>query len=125
MAAAQVGISYSDFLQMSPAELQAYSDGYQRRKNYEAWLFGVYVQNAIASCISASFSKGRQNAFQYPGTPIPSLQPRTESEVKAEAEKERMRAYLYLNQFVRAGKNWGPPSEKDIKRERQIMKGEK
>lgn len=108
---------------MGPAELQAYSDGHQRRINREAWLFGVYVQDAVAACLSAAFAKkGSTDVFKYPKAPISSLQPQTKKELEAEAENERIRAYLYLNQFVRAGKNWGPPSEKDIKREQQIMK---
>ena len=93
---------------MGPAELQAYSDGYQRRINRKAWLFGLYVQDALCAVLSAAFSEKRsRNTFQYPNQPHKSLQPETEEEKKQEAENERLQARLYMHQMEHAGRNWG------------------
>lgn len=87
---------------MGPAELQVYIDGYQRRINREAWLYGVYVQDALAAVLSAAFAKkSSMNTFQYPNQPHKSLQPETEAEKQKEAEEERKKAIAYFNSFAK------------------------
>lgn len=96
---------------MGPAELQAYSDGYQRRLNREAWLFGLYVQNAFAACLSAAFAKQGADTFKYPERPHDSLQPADQKEQEQTSEQkeetELLKARLYMHQMMWAGKNWG------------------
>lgn len=95
---------------MSPAELQSYSNGYQKRLNREAWLFGLYVQNAFAACLSAAFAKKGADTFKYPERPHDSLQPTGQKEQETSKKKEEtelLQAKLYMSQMMRAGKNWG------------------
>ena len=95
-------------MQMAPAEVQAYSDGYQRRTNREAWLNGLYTLDAVTAVVSAILSgKNKRNVYQYPKQPRRELLPMTEAEKQAEIEADALRAELYMRQMVRAGKNWG------------------
>lgn len=93
-------------------ELQAYSNGYQKRLNREAWLFGIYVQDAVAACLSAAFAKkGSTNVFKYPERPHESLQPTDQKEQetsKKKEETERLQAKLYMHQMMWAYKDWKP-----------------
>lgn len=98
---------------MSPAELQVCSDGYQRRLNHEAWMFGLYVQNAFAAVLSAAFAKkGATNIFKYPERPHESLQPTDKKEQEQTSEQkeetELLKAKLYMHQMMWAYKDWKP-----------------
>lgn len=102
---------------MDPAELQAYSDGYQRRINREAWLYGVYVQDALAAVLSAAFAKkSSMNTFQYPNQPHKSLQPETEAEKQKEAEEERRKAIAHFNSFAKHKKKLEFPDPEETER---------
>lgn len=89
---------------MTPAELQAVSAGYHRRINREAWLYGLYVQEALTAVLSAAFSKKNQRHYQYPTEPHHELQPMTEAEKRQLVENERLKAIAFCNQLVRRGK---------------------
>lgn len=111
MASASVGLSYSDFLQMSPVELQVYSSGSQLYLNRLAWMIGIYVQDAVAACLSAAFAKKGANTFKYPERPHDSLQPTDQKEQEQTSEQkektELLKARLYMHRMMWAGKNWG------------------
>lgn len=86
------------------------SNGYQKRLNREAWLFGIYVQDAVAACLSAAFAKkGSTNVFKYPERPHESLQP-TDQKVQGQTveETELLKAKLYMHQMMWAYKDWKP-----------------
>lgn len=89
---------------MTPAELQAASAGYRRRINHEAWLYGLYVQEALTAVLSAALSKKNQQHYQYPTEPHHELQPMTEEEKKQLVENEQLKALAFCNQLVRWGK---------------------
>ena len=106
--AAEIGLNYSDFMRMTAAEVQAYADGYQRKANREAWLQGIYTQDALTAIASAVLAgKNKQNVYKYPERPHGELQPMTEEERLEEEEAERLRAKLYMMQMAWAYKNWG------------------
>lgn len=93
---------------MTAEEVQAYAIGYQRRRNREAWLQGVYVQDALTSVVSAVLSgKNKRNVYQYPAQPHRELQPATAEETRVTEEQEALLAEVYMLQMVEAGKNWG------------------
>ena len=108
MVASSVGISYQDFLLMNPKTVKAFSDGYQRKINREAWLNGLYFRDALMSVLLAILPrKCGAPPYQYPVEPHHNLQPMTEKEKDQLAENERLRAKLYCDRLVRMGKNWG------------------
>lgn len=81
----------------------------QERSDYDAWLQGYYVQNALLSTVGNLFlSKGKQ-PYEYPAIP---LAQQAKEEEKAETkrrekEAELVRAKIYMEQMCRAGANWG------------------
>lgn len=89
---------------MSPAELQAYSDGYQRRTDSEAWLYGLYFQDALAAVLSALFAEKGHDTYKYPSRPHSIQQTATQADNE---EAELLKARLYMHQMMWAGKNWG------------------
>lgn len=119
-----MGLSLADFLEMTPLELAAYSDGYQRRANREAWLHGIYVMYAIMAIVSPILSKPGQRAFQYPDKPDRELAPRLPAEVEADIKRQRQQMHDYLDGVVRSYKERGRPeteAEKTAREEREIL----
>lgn len=106
---------------MSPAELQAISNGYRRRVNYEAWLHGVYTLDALTAVFSAAFAgKNKSQIHRYPNTPKSDLQPQEQE------DQDRLQAELYMRQMVRAGKGWGEsptPTQEEIEKKRAQVRG--
>lgn len=87
---------------MSPAELQAYADGYQRRTNYEAWLDGMYCYDALCCVIQNAFRKKSDPPAKYPEKPYELFErEKTEAEKQKEAEEERKKAIAYFNSFAK------------------------
>ena len=119
-----MGLSPADFLEMTPLELAAYSDGYQRRTNREAWLHGIYTMYAVMSIVSPILSKPGQRAFQYPDKPDKELAPRLPAEVEADIKRQRQQMHDYLDGVVRSYKERGRPeteAEKTAREEREIL----
>ena len=97
-------MSPADFLEMTPLELAAYSDGYQRRLNREAWMHGVYTMYGLLAVISPILSKPGKRAFQYPDKPDKGLAPRLQTEVEADIKRQRQQMHDYLDCVVRSYK---------------------
>ena len=102
-AAASIGVSYGDFLRMTPAGLAAVAKGYRQRANAQAWLNGLYMQDALAAVLSAALGGKGTKVHKYPDAPYNILQ--EEAEVSEESEAARAKAYMM--QMVRAGRGWG------------------
>ena len=95
-------------MRMTAAEVQAYADGYQRKANREAWLQGVYTQDALTAIASAVLAgKNRQSAYKFPECPHSELQSASEAEQRESEEAELLRAKLYMHQMKWAYKNRG------------------
>jgi len=73
----------------------------QERANENAWLQGVYHGMAISSTIGNAFLQKGATPVKYPEEPIP-----LDKKEKQEADEELI-AQVYMNNMVRAGKNWG------------------
>ena len=102
--AASVGVSYSDFLEMTPAELVAVSHGYRRRVDMEAWLTGRYTHEALSAVLSAALGKKGRTPYKYPD------QPHGATEASQEAtddDRDALKAKIYMRQMMRAGRKWG------------------
>lgn len=88
-----MGVSESQFWNMNPRRLTPYvkADGIRiEKENRIAWMCGIYVRDAIASCLSRD--------AEYPAKPI-RITPMTEAEKEAEAEEERQKAIDFFRRL--------------------------
>ena len=102
--ATSVGISYHDFMAMTPSELVAVSHGYQRRMDTAAWVFGRYTHEALSAVLSAALGKKGRTPYRYPSQPYSATEAPQEA---ADDDRDALRAKVYMRQMMRAGKNWG------------------
>lgn len=102
--ATSVGVSYSDFLELTPAELVAVSHGYHKRVDVEAWLFGRYVHEALSAVLSAALGRKGKTPYRYPPKPYSA---QDAAQTPKDEDSEALRAKIYMRQMIRAGKNWG------------------
>lgn len=87
---------------MTPVQLQAVSDGYSQRINYEAWLFGLYTQSALTAVLSAAFAKRGHTPAKYPSEPYSLGEAKSEQDKERLAENERLKSILYFKNWARA-----------------------
>lgn len=80
------------------------------RMNGRSHLMGMYVYEALCdvSPLLHAFAKKGTKPLPYPDAPY-EIFPKKESrqEQKDREEAERLQAKLYMQQMIRAGKNWG------------------
>lgn len=93
--AVEAGISEKEFFKMTPASIKLEIESFWKRKKnqwemveYQSWLSGIYVMNAIAS----SFSK----KHKYPENPM-----KQEKVVQEDLELTEEQKDYYRNQFVK------------------------
>ena len=79
----------------------------QERTNETAWLNGVYIGAAINSTIGNAFREKGKSKAEYPEKPIPL---RKNERGPEDEEIDALKAQIYMNNFVRAGKSWGKPT---------------
>ena len=75
----------------------------QERTNETAWLHGAYVAMAISATIGNAFVREGSKKAEYPEKPIDLSKVPEEPDEEAEA----LFAKIYMNNMVRAGRNWG------------------
>ena len=75
----------------------------QERENEIAWLHGIYQRMAIGSTIGNAFLEKGATPINYPEKPL-SL---TKDGKPEEDADDTAFAKLYMNNMVRAGKDWG------------------
>lgn len=81
----------------------------QERANNEAWWQGMYFFHAMTSALNNSHrTKASDPISEYPSQPY-DIFPKQETQKEREnrEEQERLQAKLYMQQMMRAGKNWG------------------
>ena len=89
-----------------------------RQEDYNAWLSGVYIAKAIEATICNAFRDKNSQKEQYPNRPLSfyeeGLEELEELDEQAKEEKEKkqkeqeiLKAKLYMQNMVTAGKNWG------------------
>ena len=106
--ATSVGVSYSDFLELTPSEIVAVSHGYQRRMDTAAWLIGRYVYEALSSVLSAALGRKGKTPYRYPSQPYSAVEA---PQGTTDDDRDALRAEVYMRQMIRAGKNWGMKSD--------------
>lgn len=79
------------------------------KQNQLLWLQGRYVFDAICAVAPILVTMPKKGAQILP---YPEFQPlfqeeMTKKEQEEQEEKERLQAKLYMQQMMRAGKNWG------------------
>ena len=102
--ATSVGVSYSDFLELTPSEIVAVSHGYHKRVDMEAWLTGRYVHEALSAVLSAALSRKGHTPYKYPAQPYSAQEA---AQAPKDDDRDALRAKIYMRQMMRAGKNWG------------------
>lgn len=106
-AAVYAGVTYSDFLRMTPAELQTVAEADHRRNDALAWLCGRYVYEGI-SCALHNLLSAPGKRVKYPDQPysFTRKEPEEVEEKQSPEEQERLRARLYMKQMEWASKGW-------------------
>ncbi len=97
-----------------PYYIVAYREAQKLRaeeQNTNAWLHGLYIYDALCAAsplLRTNLSKKKIKPQDYLKKPLP-LFKKEEKPVDKEdrEEKERLFALAYMNNMVRAGKNWG------------------
>ena len=102
--ATSVGVSYSDFLELTPAGLAAVSHGYHKRVDMEAWLTGRYIHEALSAVLSAALGKKGRTPYKYPSQPYSAVEA---PQGTTDDDRDALRAEVYMRQMIRAGKSWG------------------
>ena len=105
-----IGMSYDEYWHSNdPQILWEYLEAdrlRQERENNIAWLHGAYMLRAISSTVLNAMRKpGTPPLDDYPERPIPITTRNTEEE--RDEEQEALIAQVWMNNFVRQGKEWG------------------
>lgn len=84
----------------------------QERLDFEAWLHGSYVVQALTATVGNMFRQKNTKPFKYPAEPLlmkeqMEKQKQKREKTLAEEEAEVRWAEAYLNSMMEAGKNWG------------------
>ena len=96
-----MGMTPEQYWQGDPELVQAYRGAYKLNKeerNWEMWLQGWYIYQAIIAGLSRLDSKSK--TIDYPEKPI-QLFPPTEAELKEQQKKEAEELEAKLNAFMR------------------------
>lgn len=80
----------------------------QERVDYEAWLHGIYMRDAINSSIGNAFLPKGRSPLKYPAAPLLSEENfKNRGKTVKDEEQEAAFAKLWMTQMCEAGKNWG------------------
>lgn len=75
-----------------------------KRKNEEAWLQGMYFYEGVSIALGNAFRQKNAPMLAYPAKPYPMFK---EEQPQKDDEAEALRAKLYMQNMMIAGKNWG------------------
>ena len=67
----------------------------------------MYFYEGISVCLANAFSKKGTTPKKYPSEPYSFCQKEKTEEEKNQEEKEKLKAKLYMQNMVRAGRSWG------------------
>ena len=106
-----IGMTYEQYWYGDPLMVRAFYKANKLRRQREdenAWLYGMYVLNALNATVGNMFRKPGTEAAEYPSEPITIRAEREKRErTEQEQEQEALWAQAWMMQFVEAGKNWG------------------
>ena len=107
-----LGMSYDLYWYGDPLAARSFFE-LHKRKNEEAhttaWLQGLYMAYAINASIGNRFRGNDEKPFDYPDKPLIDIQREEErlADEQKRKDNERLLARLYMENMVRAGKDWG------------------
>ena len=93
---------------MTPAVVQAAANSYRQRADFEAWLTGRYVHEAISAVLSVALGRKGKTPYRYPSQPYSAVEA---PQGTTDDDRDALRAEVYMRQMIRAGKNWGMKSD--------------
>lgn len=100
-----MGITWSEFWEMTPAIIEAHKKGFRLKKeedNAYAYIQGIYVRDALASTVGNMFRKKGSKAIEYPSEPYGMYKDEQIEEVQdgeeimTEDEKRRKTEALFM-----------------------------
>lgn len=97
-----MGVAHNEFWNITPRDLSDYSAAYNeqmKRLDYEAWLQGRYVYEAVAVAIGNAFRKKGSKALEYSAKPYLELQRDKDIETGKIKLSEREQAELALQKL--------------------------
>ena len=89
---------------MTPAVVQAAANSYRQRADFEAWLTGRYVHEAISAVLSVALGRKGKTPYRYPSQPYSAVEAPQEA---ADDDRDALRAEGDMQQRMRAGRHWG------------------
>ena len=89
---------------MTPAVVQAAANSYRQRADFEAWLTGRYVHEAISAVLSVALGRKGKTPYRYPSQPYSAVEAPQEA---TDGDWDALRAEVYMHQMMRAGRHWG------------------
>lgn len=105
-----IGMTYEQYWYGDPLMVRAFYEADKIRKereDYEAWLHGLYVLNALNASVGNMFRKSGQ-PVKYPTEPFSVTEKKERQRQKEiDEEQEALIAQAWMSSFVQAGKNWG------------------
>lgn len=104
-------MSYDDYWNGNVWAVEHYREAEkirQERENQGFWLQGMYIHEGFSIALANALSKKGTPPKAYPAEPYPLFRKgRTEEEKSRDEETERLKAKLYMQNMVRAGRSWG------------------
>ena len=81
----------------------------QKRIDEEAWLHGAYILRALDATVGNMFREKGQRPAEYPSKPMTYREEDYKSAEKTveQEQQEAVWANVYMDNFVRWGKDWG------------------
>ena len=89
---------------MTPAVVQAAANSYRQRADFEAWLTGRYVHEALSAVLSVALGRKGKTPYRYPSQPYSAAEAPQEA---TDDDRDALRAKVYMRKMMRAGKSWG------------------
>lgn len=105
-----MGMTYDEYWYGDVHRAKDYYKAYkiwQEQRNEEAWLHGAYVLRALDATVGNAFRQKGTSPSEYPKQPIGQTLSAQEEQTAQDEEQEALRAKIYMNNMIRAGKNWG------------------
>lgn len=89
-----MGMTYREYWDEDAKLVTYYRESFkllQKRKNYDSWLQGRYVYEAMSATLSSLFAKNKSDIYPYPSEPYPMTKEDLEEHERREYEARRER----------------------------------
>lgn len=105
-----LGMTHEQYWYGDPLLVRDYlqAEVYRRkRENYNMWLGGLYMREAIMSSIGNAFLGKGTPPYEYMEKPIPMDEEEIEAKRAEDEAREVEQAEMYMRLLVEQGKDWG------------------